>query len=207
MKRAIQSSLESVTAEDHERRDKKRLKPLKNNSPTPKDERKLTEINTRPSATDESKPKFRRVRRSGPSNEHLAPVHISVEECRSELDAIRAELVDSYRCKPMRVLFQFDALITRNPKAGVCHNTSGTTDKDGDCLNCEKKYELRNTGDQTVRIQVPVGITGLEAIRVLRKTADWLESRPKLLNSQTNQGLAENHSASSLSLPKRKDTK
>jgi hypothetical protein len=78
-------------------------------------------------------------------------------------------------------MFQFDALITRRPEAGVECGSSGTTDDDGDCVNCERKYELRSTGDNTVRIQVPVGITPAEAVRVLRKAADWIEARPQLL--------------------------
>lgn len=98
------------------------------------------------------------------------------------LKKTRRKLLKEYGRKPFRELFQLDALITRQPEAGVNHGSSGTTDRDGDCINCEKKRELRNTGPDTVRIQVPVGITRLEAARVLRKTAKWIESRHDVLN-------------------------
>lgn len=102
-------------------------------------------------------------------------------ECRLLREKLRAELARQYHKKPLRDMFQFDALITRRPEAGVECGSSGTTDDDGDCVNCERKYELRSTGDNTVRIQVPVGITPAEAVRVLRKAADWIEARPQLL--------------------------
>ena len=75
-------------------------------------------------------------------------------------------------------------IITRTRAAGIRHSSSGTTDEDGDCINCEEKLELRNTGDDTVRIQVPVGIKPCEAVRVLRKVADWIESKPSLLRAK-----------------------
>lgn len=98
-----------------------------------------------------------------------------------DLDSTRAGLANGDQKKPLRDLVQFDALITRNPEAGVDYNSSGITDEDGDCINCERKLEPRATGDDTVRIQVPVRVTPAEAVRVLRKTADWIESRPDVL--------------------------
>lgn len=112
---------------------------------------------------------------------HVGVPDTLVEQCRSELDLIRVELIKNYARKPLRQFFQFDALLTRESVPGIEHNSSGTTDDDGDCINCQKNYDLRSTGDNTVRIQVPVGITPTETVRVLRKTADWIKSRPDLL--------------------------
>jgi len=129
------------------------------------------------------------ARDSRPGPRYLSRLDGLVQECRSELDTVRAELADQYKSKPVRVLFQFDALITGEPRPGIYYNSSGTTDEDGDCINCELKCELRNTGNDTVRIQVPVGIAPCEAVRVLRKTAEWIESRPDLLESEWDHNL------------------
>lgn len=103
------------------------------------------------------------------------------QPCRVLLEKIKVELTQQHDAKPLRDFFRFDALITREPEAGVDYNSSGITDEDGDCINCEREYERRNTGSETVRMQVPVGIAAVEVVRVLRKTADWIESRPDLL--------------------------
>lgn len=107
----------------------------------------------------------------------------------SQTEQIRLELLRQYNQKPIRDLFQLDALITRQTEAGITHGSSGTTDEDGDCINCERKLELRNTGADTVRIQVPVGVQRLEAARVLRKAAEWIESRDEVLSPQLWEGL------------------
>jgi len=99
---------------------------------------------------------------------------------------MRAALVESYKSKPLRDLFQIDALITGEPVAGIKHSSFGTSDEDGDCINCTRKLELRSSGMQMVRIQVPVGITRAEAARVLRKTADWIESCPEVLDPKVH---------------------
>ena len=106
------------------------------------------------------------------------------------LEAFRQEQLRAATRKPLRHLFQIDALITRERGAGRDYQSSGFTDRDGDCLNCQETFELRSTGDTTVRIQVPAGILGAEAARVLRKAADWVESspsifKPKLPNSRS----------------------
>jgi hypothetical protein len=98
-----------------------------------------------------------------------------------QLNDVRNELIDAYPKKSLRELFQFDALITRIARAGVDCNSSGTTDADGDCINCEKKFEMRNSGNDIVRIQIPVGVTPNEAARVLLKTAGMIEAHPDLL--------------------------
>lgn len=103
------------------------------------------------------------------------------QTCQGLVEQIKVELAQRYGEKPLRDFFRFDALITGEPEAEVDYNSSGITDEDGDCINREREYERRNTGPETVRIQVPVGITADEAVRVLRKTADWIESRPDLL--------------------------
>jgi hypothetical protein len=107
-------------------------------------------------------------------------------------EQIRLELLQNYNRKPLRDLFQLDALITRNPEAGVNYGSSGTTDEDGDCINCERKLELRSTGADTVRLQVPVGVTRAEAARVLRKAAEWIEFRHDVLNPDVMEGLGRN---------------
>ena len=53
-------------------------------------------------------------------------------------EKIRHELLQQGSRKPLRDLFQLDALITRHPEAGVSHVSVGTTDEVGDCLNCER---------------------------------------------------------------------
>jgi hypothetical protein len=107
-------------------------------------------------------------------------------------EQIRRELLKQCERKPLRDVLQFDAFITREAVAGVNHGSCGTTDTDGDCLNCERKLELRNTGADTVRIQVPVGITRAEASRVLRKAAEWIESRHDVLDPEVWEGLGPN---------------
>lgn len=129
------------------------------------------------------------LQQSEPNHNHcggsIAPSHET-----SDIEQRKSALAQTYRRKPLRDLFQIDALITREPVAGVKYSSSGTSDEDGDCINCERKHELRNTGNDTLRIQVPVGIKRAEAARVLRKVANWIESRPEVLDPGVWQGLS-----------------
>jgi len=125
------------------------------------DRRPLDETLT--ARTNALRRKMKELREStGPGKE---PVDINKPEtldepCRRLLEQIKVGLAQEYNKKPLRDLFQLDALITRDPVAGVEHNSSGVTDEDGDCINCGREYERRNSGPETVRIQVPVGNHG-----------------------------------------------
>jgi hypothetical protein len=119
-------------------------------------------------------------------------VEPSPHASQSDLEAVRARLVDEAQRKPLLALFQFDALITGEPEAGHYCGSFGTTDEDGDCVNCELKHELRNTANDVVRIQIPLGVTPSEAVRVLRKTAGWIQSRPDVLDPEDWDGLGRN---------------
>lgn len=123
-----------------------------------------------------------------------APAGTSVDQAPATppRERIRLELLRQCGRKPLRDLFVLDALITREPEAGITHSSFGTTDEDGDCLNCERKYELRSTDTSVVRIQVPVGVTREEASRVLRKAAEWIEDRHDVLDPEVWEGLGPN---------------
>jgi hypothetical protein len=116
------------------------------------------------------------------------PEHLASET--PLMKKIRRKLLREYDRKPFREVFQLDGLITRDGKAGDNYGSSGTPDEDGDCINCEKKLELRNT--DTVRVSVPLGVTRSEAARLLRKMAQWIESRREVLDPEVWEGLGCN---------------
>jgi hypothetical protein len=59
------------------------------------------------------------------------------------------------------------------------------SDADLDLLQGRESYELRNAGpDLAVRVHVAHGTTPEVAVRMLRKMADWVESRPEIVEGR-----------------------
>lgn len=92
-----------------------------------------------------------------------------------------AEVIRKHHAWQKTVRGQLIAEARLKPIIAVCQIDVGTTEDDGDCVNCERKLELGTIGKETVRIQFPIGVNPSEAVRVLRKTADWIEYRPNLV--------------------------
>ena len=95
-----------------------------------------------------------------------APPMLDVRGHEPNEDERRADLLADAARKPVRHLMQFDVFQSN-------FDDIVRPDEDGDCLFWSHTYELRRS--DIVRVQFPVGYDRDNAVRALRKIADFIE--------------------------------
>lgn len=91
---------------------------------------------------------------------------------------LRSKLLAKYARKPIGRLHQFDCFLEAAGDSIV------RPDCDGDALFGGTTEELRNLTNGLIRIQFAVGTKHADAVRAIRKLANWLERNPDLLGPQ-----------------------
>jgi len=89
----------------------------------------------------------------------------------------RVQLLAEAASKPLRYLHQFDCFLHSKPDCVM------RPDEDGDSLIYGPRKELRNTGYDVIRVQIPDGVRSADAARALKKIVGWIEEAPEMTPS------------------------
>jgi hypothetical protein len=90
----------------------------------------------------------------------------------TESSRIKKELLEDAAEKEPRLFLQID---------GYTEQRGSDSDDDGDGLWNEEVYELRRNWSE-LRVHIPMGTDVKSVLRLLKKTRNWIKSRPDLLN-------------------------
>jgi hypothetical protein len=99
----------------------------------------------------------------------LAPFHTPLRPCDNI--QLRARLVALAADKPICQMEQYDVFVGIEPGDPIV-----VPDEDGDCLFSTQSWELRNSGPEVLRVQIPSGFRRQAAIRALEKILEFVRA-------------------------------
>ncbi len=103
----------------------------------------------------------------------------------TESSRIKKELLEDAAEKEPRLFLQIDGFIEQR---------DSYSDDDGDGLWNEEVYELRR-GWSELRVHIPMGADVKAVLRLLKKTRNWIKSRPDLLDPAPCTAMPQNDCA------------